>query len=133
MCTGSVCGRNSIIPCSPSDQQRFRLPSGQELVPDSQEGFIFERISGRFLKGFTGNGKRLGPVRFHGRKVAPFNAIPRVRVRGDHFARRAGHRGDLVNKILVQKALAVIFEDNRINLGQQRLDGREGACLRFRL
>src|SRR6266480_184741 len=62
--------------------------------------------------------KRFGPIWFHRRHSAPIDQVVRIRVGRNEFLGRAGFTRDLHHQFARDKAFAVIFEDDRVDVGQ---------------
>ena len=83
------------------------------------------------MPGLVCGSESLAAIWFHRRHSAPDQAIVRIGVSGDQFARPSRQGRDVVHKTLLQETLSVVLENDSVKLGEQLTDLLNAASLSF--
>ena len=98
----------------------------QKISSSLEQGFVRKRVIGGPGIGLASHAERLGSVGLDRRRTPPPQRISGIGIGGKDFARLGDHRADAIDKALRKKALAVVLEDDSVQVRQNFSQPLEG-------
>ena len=120
-----VAGEEKHPELTQRDEQLVGVPFGEEKLAHLEELFVFERMRGRLGPRDARGGERFVAVGFDHGDTVPGDGVAGVGIDGDRFSRSAHFGGDLLGQITVQQALAVVLDDDGVDMRQRRIESPE--------
>ena len=109
------------------DEEDFAGPFFEQNPAHLRTASSFSTGSTGSLWGRPGGGEGLGAVRLHDRGAVPLQRVVRVGVDGEELAGGADAGGDFIGEALLDEALAVILDDDGIEVAAASPRWRRGA------